>query len=97
MVDMHVHLERGPYTREWLNEFVKVAVEQGITYLCLLEHSHRFIDFKHIYNSLGNDPECGSYQIFKKYEVDMVTASDAHKPEDVGKSIYDATQFINRE
>jgi hypothetical protein len=30
MIDCHVHLERGPYTYEWLNEFIKTAVNRGI-------------------------------------------------------------------
>ena len=30
MIDAHVHLEKGPYTREWLQEFIFYAQERGI-------------------------------------------------------------------
>ncbi len=46
MIDAHVHLEQGPYTEEWLMEFFDKAIERGITSLYLLEHSHRFKEFK---------------------------------------------------
>ena len=62
MTDMHVHLERGPYTKEWLNEFIAAARERGITTLGVLEHSHRFIEFKNVFSSIGEDPSSGEYQ-----------------------------------
>ena len=30
MIDVHVHLENGPYTKEWLDEFVNKAIERKI-------------------------------------------------------------------
>lgn len=52
MIDCHIHLERGPYTIEWLNEFVKTAVNRGIDEIYLLEHSHRFTEFTPMYESI---------------------------------------------
>lgn len=62
MIDMHVHLERGQYTKEWLMEFVKYAQQRNIDKLCLLEHSHRFIEFRDIYDSIVSDDGYGKYQ-----------------------------------
>lgn len=41
-VDHHVHLERGPYTFEWLDAFVNRARECGISRLGIVEHSTQF-------------------------------------------------------
>jgi histidinol-phosphatase (PHP family) len=57
MIDGHVHLERGGYTRPWLNEFIKYALERDITEIYFLEHSHRFIEFEHMYDSVINYSE----------------------------------------
>jgi len=63
LIDGHVHLEKGPYTLDWLQEFVKIALERGITELYLLEHSHRFVEFKPIYGSIIMDEtNVGTYQ-----------------------------------
>ncbi len=62
MIDMHVHLERGAYTEEWLMEFVRYAQERGITKLHLLEHSHRFEEFQNIYESISKDVDDGECQ-----------------------------------
>lgn len=63
MIDAHVHLEKGPYTLEWLQKFIKTAQGRGITELCLLEHSHRFMEFKPIYDSIITDEtNVGTYQ-----------------------------------
>lgn len=62
MLDMHVHLERGEYSKEWLQRFIDQAVKMGITELGLLEHSHRFFEFKDMYSSLKLDNDYGRYQ-----------------------------------
>lgn len=45
MRDWHIHLERGPYTVEWAEQFVRRAEKLGISEICLLEHSVRFFEF----------------------------------------------------
>lgn len=63
MIDSHVHLEKGPYTLDWLQKFIKTAEERRITELYLLEHSHRFVEFKPIYDSIIMDEsDVGTYQ-----------------------------------
>lgn len=42
ITDYHVHLETGPYTMEWLEEYYKVAKKRGITDLGFSEHAYRF-------------------------------------------------------
>ena len=64
MIDRHVHIERGPYTKEWLNKFIDTALKRGMTKLGIIEHTHRFIEFKHIYDSINVDTDYGKYQKF---------------------------------
>lgn len=49
MTDVHIHIERGPYTKEWIDNFVKQAVSIGIDEIYLLEHSFRFVEFAPMY------------------------------------------------
>lgn len=48
VTDYHVHVERGPYTVEWLEEFVKVQKKVGVTHLGISEHAYRFHQTKHL-------------------------------------------------
>lgn len=52
MTDVHVHIERGPYTKEWIDKFVKQALQMGMDEIYLLEHSHRFVEFTPMYTSV---------------------------------------------
>lgn len=52
MIDVHIHLERGPYTLEWINEFVKTAQMRHIDEIWLLEHCYRFSEFVSMYDSV---------------------------------------------
>lgn len=45
MKDLHIHLEKGPYTVEWAEKFIEKAIDTGMSEICLLEHSIRFFDF----------------------------------------------------
>lgn len=42
ITDYHVHVERGSYTLEWLEEFVAQATRAGVTDLGISEHAYRF-------------------------------------------------------
>ncbi len=57
MIDCHVHIERGPYTREWINEFINQAKSREITDLYLLEHTHRFREFQECYEEVAHYSE----------------------------------------
>jgi histidinol-phosphatase (PHP family) len=52
VTDYHVHVERGPYTVEWLREFVAQAKKAGVTDMGISEHAYRFHQTKHL---LWND------------------------------------------
>jgi histidinol-phosphatase (PHP family) len=52
MRDVHIHVERGPYTKEWIARFVDRAKEAGLDEIYLLEHSHRFEEFSPMYASV---------------------------------------------
>lgn len=45
MKDLHIHIERGPYTIGWIEQFINKAVKENLDEICLLEHSIRFKDF----------------------------------------------------
>ncbi len=62
MLDAHVHIERGPYTREWIQRFIDAAQNAHIDHLHLLEHSSRFYEFRDTYAAVCAHPECGVYQ-----------------------------------
>lgn len=42
--DYHFHLERGPYTREWLECFLATGRSRGVTEFGVTEHGHRFVE-----------------------------------------------------
>lgn len=45
MKDLHIHIERGEYTKEWIDRFVEQAVKMNIDEINLLEHSVRIKEF----------------------------------------------------
>ena len=50
--DGHIHIERGPYTLHWINEFVEKAVEEKLDEIRLLEHSYIFEEFCPMYEGV---------------------------------------------
>lgn len=52
LIDYHTHLERGPYTLEYLGHFVSMARRQGVEEICITEHGHSFYESWHL---LDND------------------------------------------
>lgn len=52
MIDGHIHIERGAYTLDWINQFVSKAVEMEIDEIRLLEHCYRFEEFVPMYDSV---------------------------------------------
>lgn len=49
--DCHIHIEHGPYTIEWIKKFIDQAQYMGLSEIYLLEHTHRFYEFKELYNT----------------------------------------------
>lgn len=62
MLDAHVHIERGPYTREWIQRFIDAAQNAHIETLYLLEHSSRFYEFWDTYTAVREHPQSGAFQ-----------------------------------
>lgn len=52
MIDCHIHIERGTYSLNWIDEFVHNAVDKGIGEIWLLEHCYRFREFLPMYDSV---------------------------------------------
>jgi len=50
--DLHIHLENRPYTKVALKEFVDKAIAMDISEIGLVEHSHRFEEFKPLYQDM---------------------------------------------
>jgi histidinol-phosphatase (PHP family) len=47
--DYHMHLERGPWTLEWLRRFVAIARDRGLSEIGFSEHPHRFREWRAMY------------------------------------------------
>lgn len=45
MIDGHIHIERGAYTLDWIEQFVQKAIEMDIDEIRLLEHGYIFEEF----------------------------------------------------
>ena len=52
MTDGHIHIERGPYTLDWIQEFVDRAVVAGLDEIRLLEHNYIFREFAPMYEDV---------------------------------------------
>jgi histidinol-phosphatase (PHP family) len=52
MTDCHIHLERGEYTKDWLDRFIETAVSRNISEIWLLEHCYRFREFVPMYDGV---------------------------------------------
>lgn len=48
ITDYHVHVERGPYTLDWLEQFVRQAEKAGVSELGISEHAYRFTQTRHL-------------------------------------------------
>lgn len=52
MIDGHTHLENGDLTKEYVHQFIDAAIQKGIDHLCILDHTHRFFEFKELYDQV---------------------------------------------
>ena len=66
MVDCHVHIERGLYTIDWINTFIKYAMRRNIHELYFLEHTHRFYEFEPFYKEMIKHSEYQRQWFLKK-------------------------------
>ncbi len=51
LVDWHMHLERGPFTPEWLDRFLATARERDIAEIGISEHIYRFREAQEAYGA----------------------------------------------
>ena len=51
LVDYHMHLERGPFTPDWLDRFLAVARERGLAEIGISEHIYRFRESQAAYGA----------------------------------------------
>lgn len=87
MKDLHIHIERGPYTKEWIDQFVNKAVQMNIDEINLLEHSIRIKEFHPTFKEAreyslyqqrwfnGKEKEAHSIEEYIAL-IDMIRASD---------------------
>ncbi|MCK9524485.1 MAG: histidinol-phosphatase HisJ family protein [Limnochordia bacterium] len=59
MIDYHIHIERGPYNLEWVQQFWAQAKSRGISEIGITEHAHNFREFKPIYEHLWQETTSG--------------------------------------
>ena len=52
-VDAHVHLEKGSYCIEWIQEFIQYALARDINEIYFLEHTHIFKEFSSLYDEMS--------------------------------------------
>lgn len=57
MIDGHIHIERGDYTLEWIEQFVNQAVKMQLNEIRLLEHNYIFEEFIPMYSSVCDKSE----------------------------------------
>jgi histidinol-phosphatase (PHP family) len=55
LVDWHMHMERGPFTLEWLDHFLAMARQRGIAEIGISEHIYRFREAQEAYGAWWND------------------------------------------
>lgn len=51
-IDGHVHLEHGPLSAAYVEQFVAAAQKAGLDCLQILDHTHRFREFRPAYQSV---------------------------------------------
>ncbi|MDI9517993.1 MAG: histidinol-phosphatase HisJ family protein [Erysipelotrichaceae bacterium] len=66
MIDGHIHLENGPLTIEYLEKFIDVAIKKDIKCIQILDHTHRFIEFRPIYENVKNAAKVQEEWFLKK-------------------------------
>ena len=57
LIDGHMHLEYGPLSKEYVLEFVEAAKMKGLDEINILDHTHRFKEFRGCYRHLEIYPE----------------------------------------
>lgn len=54
MIDAHVHLEKGNYCVDWIQEFIRYALLRDIDEIYFLEHTHIFKECQSLYDEMSH-------------------------------------------
>lgn len=54
MIDAHVHLEKGNYCIDWIQEFIQYALLRDIDEIYFLEHTHIFKECQSLYDEMSH-------------------------------------------
>jgi len=57
MHDVHMHIEKGEYTPEWIDRFIETAVRKSIDEIWFLEHCYLFPEFVGMYDKIRTASE----------------------------------------
>jgi len=60
LIDYHLHIERGPYTLEWLKEFVEQGKSRGVAEFGFSEHCYRFTQARHLLDNPWATKRCSA-------------------------------------
>lgn len=66
MIDAHIHIEKGEYTSEYMDKIVSEAINKGLSEIWVLDHTHKFIEFKPIYQDILDNEFNRSWYLNKK-------------------------------
>lgn len=89
LVDGHMHLEYGPLSEEYVLEFIAEAKRKGLSEIQILDHTHRFIEFEPMYESLKKYPIQKEWlenkeKKFKDHVSDFIELMEKIKQKDLG-------------
>lgn len=87
MKDLHIHIERGPYTTQWIEKFIRKAEEMELEEINLLEHTIRFKDFYPVFK------EAREYNLYQQRWFDG-KAKTAHTLDEY-KRLIDKIRCVN--
>lgn len=85
LCDYHVHLEQGPYTLEWLQQFLDRAQQVGVAELGIVEHLYRFREARHLFYNDWVAPR--QQQSLAEYLQLMAAAKQRRLPVRVGLEV----------
>lgn len=57
MIDGHIHIHKNPLTKETVYQYIKTAISRNIDTLQILEHTHKFKEFRQMYEPMLFLPE----------------------------------------
>ena len=66
-IDAHIHFHKQEYLLETIDKMVKTAIQNGITELHLLDHTHKFKEFSFLYTKNSLDDVTLKHFENKKY------------------------------